>query len=112
MEKQLALQNTDGKGPVIPFLPPMIIEIRLNTWIHCTWCLNNINLIPPIAKLVWKMWANLSKAKIKAYENKVLTVSSSLLEGEAIANAFLLVLSDHHKCTTRILLNEMNSTII
>jgi hypothetical protein len=100
IEMELASQETVGKGPAIPFLPPCTVEVRLNTKSHCTWCLNNINLMAPIPASVWKVWANLSEVEIRACEDKAFTVSSSLSEGQAIPNAFPLVLYDHYKCTT------------
>jgi hypothetical protein len=62
--------------------------------------LNNINLMAPILVSVWKVWANLSKAEVKACKDKALIVSSFLSEELAIANAFPLAHYDHHKCTT------------
>jgi hypothetical protein len=100
IEMELASQETVGKGPAIPFLPPHTVEVCLNTKSHRTWCLNNINLMAPIPASVWKVWANLSEAEIRACEDKALTVSSSLSEGQAIPNAFPLALYDHYKCTT------------
>lgn len=99
-EIELASQETVGKGPAIPFLPPRTVEVRLNTKSHRTWCLNNINLMAPIPVSVWRVWANLTDAEIKACEDKALTVSSSLSEGQPIPNAFPLALYDHYKCTT------------
>jgi hypothetical protein len=85
---------------VIPFLPPRIVEVRLNTRSHRTWCLQNINLLAPVPVSIWKLWANLSEAEVKTCEDKALNLGKSLLERQAVANAFPLALFDHHKCTT------------
>jgi hypothetical protein len=54
IETKLASQDTTGKGSAISFLPPRILEVKLNTRSHCTWCLSNINLLAPILVSVWK----------------------------------------------------------
>jgi hypothetical protein len=54
IENKLASQDTTGKGSAISFLPPRILEVKLNTRSHCTWCLSNINLLAPILVSVWK----------------------------------------------------------
>jgi hypothetical protein len=100
LESKLASLDAAGKGPAIPFVPYRIVEIRLNSQSHRTWCLSNINLLAPIPTLVWKIWANLTDNDVKACEDKAVNVGSFSIEGQLIANAFPLALYDHHKCTT------------
>jgi hypothetical protein len=100
MEQEIASQDTTNRGPAIPFLPARMVEVRLNSRSHHTWCLNNINLLAPIPISVWKVWANLSDGVVKACEDKALNAKTQTVEGQAIANAFPLALYEHHKCTT------------
>jgi hypothetical protein len=100
MENELLSQETAGRGLAIPFLPPRMVEVRLNSWSHRTWCLQNINLLAPIPVSVWKIWANLTEVEIKNCEDKALSMNSSLPEGTTIANGFPLALYEHHKCNT------------
>jgi hypothetical protein len=48
MDQELVSLDSSRKGPVILFLPPRAIEVRLNNRFHRTWCLSNINLLAPI----------------------------------------------------------------
>jgi hypothetical protein len=100
LESKLASLDAAGKGPAIPFVPYRIVEIRLNSQSHRTWCLSNINLLAPIPTSVWKIWANLTYNDVKACEDKAINVSSFSIEGQLVANAFPLALYDNHKCTT------------
>ena len=100
MESELASQDTVGKGPTIPLMPHRTMKIRLNTHSHRTWYLSNFNLLAPLPILVWKTWANLIEGEVKACEERAVNIGSFTLEGQLILNAFLLVLCDHHKCTT------------
>jgi hypothetical protein len=100
MEQEIASQDSTNKGLAIPFLPARTVEVRLNSRSHRTWCLNNINLLAPIPISVWKVWANLSDGVVKACEDKALNAKTQTVEGQAIANAFLLALYEQHKCTT------------
>ena len=100
MENELASQDSTGKGPAIPFLPPRTVVIRLNNRSHRTWCLQNIILMAPIPSSIWKIWSNLTEAEVKAYQDRAPNMSSAISEGQAIANSFPLALYDHYKCTT------------
>jgi hypothetical protein len=99
-ESELASLDAVGKGPAIPFMPHRVVEIRLNSRSHRTWCLSNINLLALIPTSVWKIWANLTDSEIKTYEDKAINIGSFAIEGQLIPNAFPLALYDHHKCTT------------
>lgn len=48
IEYELASQDTAGKGPAIPLVPHRIVEIRLGSRSHRTWCLSNVNLLAPV----------------------------------------------------------------
>ena len=55
LESELASLDSTRKGLAIPFVSHRIVEIRLNSRSHRTWCLNNINLLAPIPTSVWKI---------------------------------------------------------
>ena len=59
IECELASQETTGKGPAIPLVPHRIVEIRLGSRSHRTWCLSNVNLLAPLPASIWRIWANL-----------------------------------------------------
>ena len=91
-----------GRDPAIPFIPPRTVEVRLNSRSQRSWCLRNINLLAPIPTSVWKVWAHLSDAEVKACDDKALGEESSLSkDGQVIPNAFPLVLYDQRKCPTQ-----------
>jgi hypothetical protein len=100
LDQELAASDSSSKGPLIPFLPPCTVEVRLNTRSYYTWCLNNINLLALIPTSIWKIWANLSESEVKACKEKALSTASQLVEAHPIANAFPLALFDNSKCTT------------
>ena len=100
MEQEIASQDSTNRGPAIPFLLARTVEVRMNTRLHRTWCLNNINLLAPISISVWKIWANLSNSMVKACEDKTLNAKTQTVESQIIANAFPLTLYEHYKCTT------------
>jgi hypothetical protein len=100
MENELSSQDNAGRGPAIPFVPARTVEVRLNNRSHRTWCLQNINLLAPIPASAWRIWANLTENEVKNCEDKALTMTSSLPEGIAVANAFPLALYEHHKYNT------------
>jgi hypothetical protein len=100
LDQELASLDSSSKGLAIPLLPPRTVEVRLNTRSHRSWCLNNINLLVPIPTSVWKIWANLSEAEVKACEDRALSSPSQVTEALPITNAYPLALFDHHKCTT------------
>jgi hypothetical protein len=112
LDQKLAASDSSGKGPSIPFLPSRIVEVRLNTRSHRTWCLNNINLLAPIPSSIWKIWANLSKSEVKACKEKALSTSSLLVEAHPIANAFPLALFDNHKCSTTAIMLHVKQDVL
>ena len=100
IESQREMLEASGKGPTIPFVPPRAVEELLASRGHRTWCFKNINLLAPITTSMWKTWANLSDAEIKAAEDRMLSCANILKEPAVLANAFPLALFDNHKCTT------------
>ena len=92
--------EASGKTPTIPFTPARAVEEQLAIHSHRTWCMSNINLLAPISVPMWKLWASLSDAKIKASEDIALSRIGLLKDPILLPNAFPLAMFDHHKCTT------------
>ena len=101
VEFEIASLDADASnGPDIPFTPPRTVEWRLNSRLHRTWCLKNINLLAPIPTSVWKIWAHMTEVEIKSCEEKAFVSEPLFKDGKIIPNAFPLVLYDQHKCPT------------
>ena len=101
VEFEIASLDADpGNGPDFPFTPPRTVEWRLNSRLHRTWCLKNINLLAPIPTSVWKIWAHMTEVEIKSCEEKAFASESLFRDGKIIPNAFPLVLYDQRKSPT------------
>ena len=87
-----SLDANAGNGPDIPFTPPRTVEWRLNSHLHRSWCLKNINLLAPIPTSVWKIWAHMTEVEIKSCEEKAFASEPLFKDGKIIPNAFPLVL--------------------
>jgi hypothetical protein len=81
--------EASGKGPAIPFIPLCTVEEQLVARSHRTWCVSNIDLLASISILMWKLWAFVSDAEVKASEVRALNRLNILKYSIMIPNAFL-----------------------
>ena len=103
-EMDMASLEVVEKSPIIPFLPSRAIEEQLASRSHRTWCLKNINLLAPICLSMWKIWADISDSEATACEERALNCMGNMLkEPQVMANAFLIAIYDHHKCTSHVI---------
>jgi hypothetical protein len=49
---------------------------------------------------MWKIWADISHSEAIAYKERALNCMGMLKEPQVMANAFPIVVYDHHKCTS------------
>lgn len=99
-EKDLALLNASGKGPVVPFTPPRSVEALVATKVHRCWGLPNINLLAPISIPMWRTWTNMPAEEMESLKAHSIHCTGRIKEGQPIPGAFPLSMYDHQKCSS------------